>query len=1203
LHSQLGVVEQQFIDNGDGSMTLRLLASDSIVDSYPDGIENIDLVLSYNASEVGHIAAEQIVAPGNPFMGIVNATVSDEITGAYTYFPSGLNLANEARILEVTFDLEPGVTSAWFETSGVRINEDDLTDMVSESRYLDDEALSIDATTGAVTLAIDPDYESQPLYSFTVTATDEVGMSDEQAVVVNVTDMADIVPIITSGDTATAIDENSGADQVIYTAASDMSEVTYSLAEGSDSGLSINTTTGEVTLTVNPNYESQSEYSFVVVATDASGNASSGKSVTLSVNDVDEVAPSITSGNTATAIDENSGAAQVIYTATSDDGAATYSLAAGSDVALSIDANSGQVTLNLDPNYEAQSSYSFTVIATDEAGMSGEQAVTLDISDADEVAPSITSGPVANFVEENSGEAQVVYTATAADGADISAGVTFSLAAGSDSALSIDANTGAVTLNVDPNYEAQSSYSFTVVASDAVQQSEQAVTLDVGDQDEMAPYIVSQDQAVVYDNVGENPVIYTAIADDSADISDGVTFSLEDNTQYASTGGGSAETVVSIPQVEAATQHVYVSESTKSEDGTQETVVVTYNSDDTTTTGLGLRIHYNSSALTLSNLAGVLTNSAIDADGTPAADTSDLDGDAATDTYIDFAWASLFGSWPGAVPTDLATLTFDIADGATGSSAINFSASSNAAGFTFAGQSQDLVLSAAAEPVASQLSIDANTGEVTLAGEPNPQVQSEYNFTVTATDVAGNSSSQAVTVASEAFVPTLTSGNLAIIEEGAQGAAIYTASTNLGDVTYNMTDATTYASVGGGSAETVVSIPDAQSATQQVYVSESTKSEDGTQETVVVTYSSDDTTTTGLGLRIHYDSSAVTLSEVAGVLTNSPIDADGTPAADASDLDGDDATDTYIDFAWASLFGSWPGAVPTNLATLTFDIADGATGSTPINFSASSNAAGFTFAGQSQDLVLSAESGAVPPALVVDNQAGTVTLDAPANREAQSTYQFTVEATDAEGATTGVQTVTALVVDQLVTSDSATYTGTAEADIFALTFGSAEITSGAGADIFILAPDSGEGYEEHDGDYSPGDEHHDDSSPGDEYDMPVHTIVDFESGVDSIDASAALMSLGYTGPNDGLDGSVSDFKLSQFTNISPDLINLIETDDSSLDNMFGGFFDNSEKTLTIFADMDATAGNVEADVFQVKVGDDSTVEEDDLVVDLSAFIA
>jgi hypothetical protein len=53
-------------------------------------------------------------------------------------------------------------------------------------------------------------------------------------------------------------------------------------------------------------------------------------------------------------------------------------------------------------------------------------------------------------------QAKVIYTVTADDSADLSDGVTFSLAAGSDAALSIDAATGAVSLSADPDAEAQS---------------------------------------------------------------------------------------------------------------------------------------------------------------------------------------------------------------------------------------------------------------------------------------------------------------------------------------------------------------------------------------------------------------------------------------------------------------------------------------------------------------------------------------------------------------------------------------------------------------------------------------------------------------------------------------------------------------------------------------------------------------------------
>ncbi|MDP2507305.1 cadherin repeat domain-containing protein, partial [Oceanobacter sp. 3_MG-2023] len=91
-------------------------------------------------------------------------------------------------------------------------------------------------------------------------------------------------------------------------------------------------------------------------------------------------------------------------------------------------------------------------------------------------------------IDENSGAGQVVYTATATDTGDISDGVTFSLS-GDDAALfSINSSTGDVTLLADPDYETQSSYSFTVTASDgAGNHTDQAVTLDVNDLDEIAP--------------------------------------------------------------------------------------------------------------------------------------------------------------------------------------------------------------------------------------------------------------------------------------------------------------------------------------------------------------------------------------------------------------------------------------------------------------------------------------------------------------------------------------------------------------------------------------------------------------------------------------------------------------------------------------------------------------------------------------------
>jgi len=326
------------------------------------------------------------------------------------------------------------------------------------------------------------------------------------------------IPNITSGNVATALDEKTGAGQVIYTATSDDSTVTYALSGVDGNLFSIDAITGEVTLIDNPNFEIKSSYSFTVVATNTSNN-SSMISVTLQIND--KTAPSITSANVATALDENSGAGQVIYTATSDDSSVTYSLSGGDGSLFSIDVITGEVTLIDNPNFELQSSYSFTVVATDASSNSSMIMVTLQINN--KTAPNITSANVATALDEKSGAGQVIYTATSDDST-----VTFSISGTDGSLFSIDAITGEVTLIDNPNFEIQSSYSFTVVATDSSNNSSMIiVTLQVNDK--TAPNIISANVATALDEkTGAGQVVYTATSDDNSAI-----YSLSDNDSGA----------------------------------------------------------------------------------------------------------------------------------------------------------------------------------------------------------------------------------------------------------------------------------------------------------------------------------------------------------------------------------------------------------------------------------------------------------------------------------------------------------------------------------------------------------------------------------------------------------------------------------------------------------------------------------------------
>jgi hypothetical protein len=68
----------------------------------------------------------------------------------------------------------------------------------------------------------------------------------------------------------------------------------YTIGGTDASLLSVNSSTGVVSLTANPDYETKSSYSFTVTASDAAGNTSTPTTVTFAITDVDEIAPVIT---------------------------------------------------------------------------------------------------------------------------------------------------------------------------------------------------------------------------------------------------------------------------------------------------------------------------------------------------------------------------------------------------------------------------------------------------------------------------------------------------------------------------------------------------------------------------------------------------------------------------------------------------------------------------------------------------------------------------------------------------------------------------------------------------------------------------------------------------------------------------------------------------------------------------------------------
>jgi len=289
---------------------------------------------------------------------------------------------------------------------------------------------SIDSSTGQVSLTTVGvsalDYESVfKSYSLTVKASDGVTWEDHRSITVNLTNIDESAPTITSGATATAINENSGAGQLIYTATStDSGDITtgtisYSLKTGCDAGLTINSSSGAVTLTANPDYETKNSYSFTVVATDAASN-SSEKAVMLQINNLNDNAPVFTSGGTGS-VDENASTNTVIYTAATTDAdnlaARTYTLS-GTDAGLLDITSGGVVTLKASANFEIKSSYSFDVIAYDGLNDTTQPVVVSvhNVNDAPKGSVAITGMAIqgqtltaSNTLSDEDGLGTIVY--------------------------------------------------------------------------------------------------------------------------------------------------------------------------------------------------------------------------------------------------------------------------------------------------------------------------------------------------------------------------------------------------------------------------------------------------------------------------------------------------------------------------------------------------------------------------------------------------------------------------------------------------------------------------------------------------------------------------------------------------------------------------------------------------------------------------
>ncbi|MEL6245004.1 MAG: CHRD domain-containing protein, partial [Pseudomonadota bacterium] len=229
---------------------------------------------------------------------------------------------------------------------------------------------------------------------------------------------ANVSPVFTSG-TAVSVDENETATGFTATANDANGDaLTFSISGGADAALfAIDANTGALSFAQAPDFEvpgdADGNNDFVVEISVTDGEFTATQTVTVTINNINDNAPVIVSGNAVTVTENGTDAFQAEAN-DADGDAITFSIS-GDDAALfAIDAATGLVTFIAAPDFEApadangDNAYQITVTASDGTN-SVSQAVTITVADQLEVIgtdgnDALTGSNDADIIDAGAGD-------------------------------------------------------------------------------------------------------------------------------------------------------------------------------------------------------------------------------------------------------------------------------------------------------------------------------------------------------------------------------------------------------------------------------------------------------------------------------------------------------------------------------------------------------------------------------------------------------------------------------------------------------------------------------------------------------------------------------------------------------------------------------------------------------------------------------
>ena len=481
-------------------------------DSGQDNIYNINVEASDGSDSVSQAITIEILDvenEGNPIItGLASSIQVDENQQSITQFSVS----------------DPQNDSITYSLSGA---DKDLFTLVFDGS-------NATLTMNAVDYESPGDADANNIYTASVNFSDDLNTTT-QAIEVSINNINDNDPTFDSGfSTTVSINENQTSVTTVQASDADGDSLTYLLSGADSSAFSISST-GVISMTTSPDYETKNSYSFNLSISDGTYEAAVGMAITiLDVNEA-PVFSNYTPGVLAQILANENVSDLVTIEATDEDGDALLFNISGTDASAFNITSSGILTLvsNLDfenpSDNDSDNVYTATVTVSDSA-LSASVDFALTVQNVNDNAPVISNLP-SNTDVSNGQTSVVTITVTDADNDTAE----LSLSGVDASTLSISSD-GAIAFNSSPNFASPADsngdniYEFTVHANDVVHDVTQSATVTVLETNDPPTFTNLESSYTVEENTVEvvtvgasdpdgSPITFSLSGDDASSLS------------------------------------------------------------------------------------------------------------------------------------------------------------------------------------------------------------------------------------------------------------------------------------------------------------------------------------------------------------------------------------------------------------------------------------------------------------------------------------------------------------------------------------------------------------------------------------------------------------------------------------------------------------------------------------------------------------